>query len=222
MISDRKETGIKYLFYLTRSKIMNKSRLEPLAPLTGVVSVVLVIFGAIVISNYDYLPPAEKVADFLNNNPTRISTGAYLSSISAFFLIWFAGSLRSALILRESGTGRLSTVAFGGGVAAAVAMGTSFTAILSAGLRAGAPGGITPIGAVTMFDFWGQVMGQMFAISLAVLIGATAVISLRTTFFPMWFGWTSVLIAVGLQPPLRTLYFFPQWCGWLWSVSGCI
>ncbi len=180
---------------------MNRSRLERLAPLTGLVSVVLLIIGAVVISNYDYLPPAEKVADYLNGNPSRVSTGAYLASISAFFFIWFAGSVRSALIKGEGGTGRLSTVAFGGGVAAAAAMGISFTAVISAGLRASAPGGITPIGAVTMFDFWGQVMGQMFAISLAVFIGATAVVSLRTGLFPAWFGWVSVLVAFGLITP---------------------
>ena len=180
---------------------MNESRLERLAPLTGVVSVALFVIGSVVISNYDYLPPAEKVADYLNGNANRVSTGAYLASISAFFLIWFAGSVRIALLAREGGTGRLSMVAFGGGVAAAVALGTSFTAVLSAGLRAGAPGGITPIGAVTMFDFWGQAMGQMFAIGLAVLIGATAVVSIRTAVFPAWFGWISALVAFGLLTP---------------------
>ena len=180
---------------------MNESRLEWLAPLTGVVSVALFVIGSVVISNYDYLPPAEKVADYLNGNANRVSTGAYLASISAFFLIWFAGSVRIALLAREGGTGRLSMVAFGGGVAAAVALGTSFTAVLSAGLRAGAPGGITPIGAVTMFDFWGQAMGQMFAIGLAVLIGATAVVSIRTAVFPAWFGWISALVAFGLLTP---------------------
>lgn len=180
---------------------MNKSRLEQLAPLSGLASVVLVIFGAVVISNYDYLPPAEEVADFLNGNPTRVITGAYIAFISAFFLIWFAGSVRSALIAHEGGTGRLSMIAFGGGVAAAVALGISFTAVLSAGLRAGAPGGISPIGAVTMFDLWGQLMGQMFASGLAVLIGATAVVSIRTAVFPTWFGWVSALVAFGLLSP---------------------
>ena len=52
-----------------------------------------------------------------------------------------------------------------------------------------------------MFDFWGQAMGQMFAIGLAVLIGATAVVSIRTTVFPAWFGWVSTLIAFGLLTP---------------------
>jgi hypothetical protein len=197
---------------------MNSSRLERLAPLTGLVSVVLLIIGAVVISNYDYLPSAEKVANFLNGDPTRVSTGAYIASISAFFFIWFAGSVRSALIKQEGGTGRLSTVAFGGGVAAAAALGISFTAIISAGLRASAPGGISPIGAVTMFDFWGQIMGQMFAICLAVLIGATAVVSLRTGFFPAWFGWVSGLVAFGLLTPFA--YFILAFAVvWLLVVS---
>ena len=100
------------------------------------------------------------------------------------------------------GTGRLSMVAFGGGVASAVAIGTAFTSILPAGLRAGTPGGITPEGAVTMFDFWSQVAGQMFAISLAVFIGATAVVSIRTATFPAWFDWVSWLVAFGLLTPV--------------------
>lgn len=192
---------------------MNKSFLERLAPLSGVVSVVLVILGAIVISNYDYLPPAEKVAGFLTGDSSRISTGAYIGSISAFFLIWFSGSLRSALMEREGSTNRLSTVAFGGGVAAAAVMGVSFSAILSAAQRAAAAGGISPIGAVTMFDFWGQAIGQMFAVSLAVLIGAAAVVSLRTGLFPAWFSWASGLVAFGLLSPIAyfVLFFAMAW-----------
>lgn len=197
---------------------MDGSRLERLAPLTGVVSVVLFLVGAVVISNYDFLPPAEKVADYLNSNPTRVYVGAYLASISGFFLIWFAGSVYSALREREGGTGRLSMIAFGGGVASAVALGIAFTSILSAGLRAGAPGGITPVGAVTMFDFWGQIAGQMFAISLAVFIGATAVLSIRTDVFPAWFGWVSVLVAFGLLTPVA--YFILAFAVvWLLVVS---
>jgi hypothetical protein len=52
-----------------------------------------------------------------------------------------------------------------------------------------------------MFDFWGQGAGQMFATSLAVFIGATAVVSIRTAVFPAWFGWVSALVAFGLLTP---------------------
>jgi hypothetical protein len=122
-------------------------------------------------------------------------------SMAAFFLIWFAGSVRSALLKREGGDGQLATVSFGGGLAASVALGISFIGIFAAGLRAGAPGGITPIGAVAMYDFWGQLTGQLFAIFMALFIGATAVVSLRSGLFPAWFGWVSVVVAVGLLSP---------------------
>ncbi|MCJ7534508.1 MAG: hypothetical protein MUO57_03125, partial [Anaerolineales bacterium] len=111
------------------------------------------------------------------------------------------GSVRRALLEHEGGSGRLSTVAFGGGVAASIAIGISFIAIFAAGLRAGTPGGITPVGAIKMFDFWSQLTGQLFSIFMAIFIGATAVVSLRTGLFPTWFGWVSVLVAVGLLTP---------------------
>jgi hypothetical protein len=180
---------------------MNKSRLERLAPLTGAVSVVLLIIGVLAFNYYEFLPSAENIAEFLNGNASRVSAGGYIGSLTAFFLIWFAGSVRSALQEREGGDGQLSMVAFGGGLAASVALGISFIGIFASGLRAGAPGGITPIGAVAMYDFWGQLTGQLFAIFMAVFIGATAIVSLRTAMFPAWFGWVSVLVAVGLLTP---------------------
>ncbi len=42
----------------------------------------------------------------------------------------------------------------------------------------------------------------MFAISLAVFIGATAVVSIRAAVFPTWFGWASALVAFGLLTPV--------------------
>ena len=180
---------------------MKETRLERLAPLSGVISVGLILIGVVVFNNYDFLPPAEKVAAYLNSNPSRAFTGGYIASIAALTLIWFAGSVRRALLEHEGGIGRLSTVAFGGGVATSIAIGISFIAVFAAGMRAGTPGGITPVGAITMFDFWGQVMGQMFGIFMAVFIGATAVVSLRTALFPAWFRWASTVVAFGLLTP---------------------
>jgi uncharacterized membrane protein len=187
---------------------MNKSRLERLAPLTGLISVVLFILSTVVIGFTEYLPPAEKVADFLSGNSSRVSTGGYLGTISAFFMIWFAGSVRSALHEKEGGAGRLSTVAFGGGVAAAVALAFGFSVYGLAGSRAGAVGGISIAEAGTLYDLWELVMGGMLSIFLAVFIGATAVVSIRGALFPAWFGWMSVLIAFGLLTPVAYLFIY--------------
>ncbi len=181
---------------------MNKSRLERLAPLTGVIAVVLFGIGAALLGIYEYLPTADRLVEILSGNATNVLAGGYLGSISAFFLMWFAGSVFSALREREGGTGRLSMVAFGGGVTSGVALAIGFSAILASGARAGTEGGITPVEAVTMYDLYAQVVGGMLAITMAVFIGATAVVSLRTLIFPKWFGWVSALIAFGLLTPV--------------------
>ena len=180
---------------------MNNSRLERLTPLTGAITVVLMIIGVLAFNYYEFLPSAESIANFLNGNASRVSTGGYIGSLAAFFLIWFAGSVRSALQEREAGDGQLSMVAFGGGLAASIALGISFIGIFASGLRASAPDGISPIGALAMYDFWTQLTGQLFSIFMAVFIGATAIVSLRTGLFPRWFGWVSALVAIGLLTP---------------------
>lgn len=180
---------------------MNELRLERLAPLTGLVAVILLLVGTVLIGLYDFLPPADKIANHLNANPGRAATGGYLGTISAFFLIWFAGSVRAVLRQQEGENGWVSEVAFGGGIAGGVIAILLFTSIGSTALRAGAEGGITPIGAITQYDFWSQLGGLAYPVTMAVFIGATAVVSLRTSLFPNWFGWASALIALGLLTP---------------------
>jgi len=80
-------------------------------------------------------------------------------------------------------------------------LGISFIGIFASGLRAGAPGEIAPIAAVTMYDIWSKLTGQLFSIFIAIFIGAMAIISLRTSMFPSWFGWASALIAFELLTP---------------------
>lgn len=180
---------------------MNQNRLDRLSPLSGVLSVLIMVIGILLFNYYEFLPAAESIAGFMNSNASQVSTGGYIASLSTFFLIWFVGSVRSTLVVHEGGSGRLSTIAFGGGLAAAIVLGISFVGLFAMGLRAGAPGGLTPIGAITMYDFWSQLTGQLFSIFMAVFISAAAIISLRTGLFPAWFGWASLIIAFGLLTP---------------------
>lgn len=181
---------------------MNESRLDRLAPLTGLVATILLLAGTVLIGLYDFLPPADKIADYLSANSGRVATGSYLGAISAFFLIWFAGSVRAALREHEGGNGWVSEVAFGGGVAGGVIVILLFTSIGSSALRAGAEGGIDAIGAITLYDFWSQLGGLAYPVTMAVFIGATAVVSLQTSMFPSWFGWVSALVALGMLTPV--------------------
>jgi hypothetical protein len=195
-------TGNPPISYFTdRSNLMNKSRIDRLSPLSGAAAVVIMVAGVLIFNYYEFLPPAEKLAGFFNNNAYGVYAGGYIASLSAFTLLWFAGSVRSVLAEREGGTGHLSTIAFGGGAAASVVLGVSFVGILTSGLRAGAAGGITPIGAVSLYDFYSQLTGQLLPIFMAVFIAATAAVSRRTKLFPAWFDGTSLIVVVGLLTP---------------------
>lgn len=196
---------------------MNESRFEKLAPLAGLGAVIFMMAGAGVFGVYDYLPSAEKLTDIFSDNPSRVLLAGYLGLFSAFFLIWFSGSLFSSLSEQEGGNGRLSMTAFGGGIASGIAMGIGFSAMVSVGARAGAVGGISAAEAVTQYDTYSTILGQMTAFTLAVLIGASGLIFLRTSMVKGWIGWASVLIAIGLLSPFgyAVLAFALVWLVWM-------
>lgn len=184
---------------------MRSSGLERLAPLAGVVSVALMIGGSLIIGFFTYLPSAEQVGEFLNAHATQVSLGGYLGSLSAFFLIWFAASLRGDLRRHEGGDGRLSELAFAGGVASGAVMAVGFSLMSIAGQRAGSAAGITPQGAVILYDSASSIEGAAFAVTIAVTIGATGLLSIRKGAFPAWFGWLSAILALLLLSPIAYL-----------------
>ena len=64
---------------------MKESRLEKLSPLSGLVTVVLFFAAAALnTTTFEYLPPAEEIADNFSANSSRISVGGYLGILSAF------------------------------------------------------------------------------------------------------------------------------------------
>lgn len=185
---------------------MKESRLEKLAPLTGVVAAVLILVpGALVIS-LEYLPPPEKILEFVEDNSTRSLVAGYLGLISSAFLVWFGGSVRNTLRKVEEGTGRLSNIAFGGAVGAAVLVTLAFTAVIGAATRAGAPSGIDVVQATMLMDLFGQLTGTATPFMMAVFLGATAVVSLRANLFPAWFGWLTAFLAFGLVTPINYIF----------------
>jgi hypothetical protein len=185
---------------------MNSSRIAKLAPLSGAASVLLLIAGTGLLGVYDYLPESNRLVEIFSSNSTKVIVIGYLGLFSAALLLWFAGSIYSALNEREGDKGRLSMIAFGGGLASAITSGAGFSALLAVGARAGAADGLSAAVAVTLYDLYGTLLGQMAAFTFAVLVGATGIVSIRTAIFPPWFGWVSLLIALGLVTPLG--YFF--------------
>jgi hypothetical protein len=181
---------------------MGPIRWEKLAPLTGVVAVILWVIGVAILEGADApdtdSPPAEALSYF-QGDENAILAGTFVFMLGALFFLWFVGSLRAALYWAEGRQGRLSATAFAGGIA------TGISALL---LPAG-----SAIGALNNDDLSAEaaqvllMQSDMFfyaaELAAAVLLIATALIALRTQVLPVWLAWITLLIAlVLLIPPI--------------------
>jgi hypothetical protein len=198
---------------------------ERYAPLTGVLAVVLWVIGTIVYqSAVDAKNPAT-LLDSYRNEEGSILVGGFLWLLGTFFFFWFLGSLRARLIALETGVQRLTAIAFGGGVAAAVfgfaLPGPDMAAAIADGADLSGPAAEAI-----------RVVGDTFFIgaemSAAVLLAATGVHALRTRSLPRWLAWVSLVVALVLIIlPIGwagLLFAFPLWVlvvsYLLWSASA--
>jgi hypothetical protein len=185
------------------------------APLTGLGAVVLLLVAAALVGSYEYVPAAETIQGHYTDNATRILFGSFVGVAAAFLLVWFSGSVRVALRAAEGGDGRLSAVAFGGGVVAAVSLAVAHGAVQAAAARAGSDSGITPDAAATLNDLSGTMYTAGMAMGLSVMIAAFAIVTLRSRFMPKWTAWVGIVIALG-GLTIAFIFLIPQV---LWVVA---
>ncbi len=183
--------------------------LERFAPLTGVAAVVLWVVGTYLLEKDDR-PEGKDTAAFVawvEQNDTAIISGAVIFAFGVILFLWMLGSLRAALFAAEGGTGRLSTLAFGSGVATAISMMFTVLPHGQAALDADDTSDTSIEAMVHMGDmFFGGV--EFFAIPMLV---ATGLVALRTGVLPRWLAWFSLVLAL-------ILVIVP--IGWLGVIAG--
>ena len=186
------------------------------APLSGLAFVVLAVVGNALQGSTPALHgDADAVADFYNNKATAIAIGMMLSLISVFFLAWFLAALRRHLRLSEGADGWISPLAGGGGVATLTLLAAGF-ALNSAGALRARENGIAPDVAAVFYDSSLALTGLAASVAMAVLLAATAVITLQFGGLPRWFGWVSAVLAtLGVVTPVSFVLslLFPLWVG---------
>jgi hypothetical protein len=161
---------------------MNESRRERYGAASGFGMVVL---GAAATA-FERAPVTA--ADFAANR-SALLTQSMLFLAGAAVGLWFLGSLRVHLLRAEGGTGRLSNIAFGAGVA------WTTLNMLAQAFQIGAasdPQGAAPTALI-------KTMTAVFTIAnlpLAVMLAAVAVVSLRHHAFATWLGWLAITAAV--------------------------
>jgi hypothetical protein len=177
---------------------MSSSRQERLAPLTGVVFAVI-FYVAISLTGGE--PNADagtvKAVRYWSNHDSKEIATSIGGVIAVVFFVWFAGTLRSRLLVAEGGAGRLANTAwagaliFSGGLLTLVAI--SFTAADTAG---DVPATVTQTLSALNSDLFFPAAGGG-----ALLYLATGLAALRTLALPKWLGWVSIVLGVACFTP---------------------
>lgn len=160
----------------------------------GIVSVILLFvgFGLFTSGAPGFDASGQDWATFFGDHATRIQIGITIIAVAIFFFIWFLGSVRSAIAAAEGGSGRLASIAYGGGLLSA--------GLLVVGLAGGAaaafrPEEIDPNLTRALNDF-GVVIGGPAASALTAFFAATAIAGYRHGALPAPIAGFSALAAI--------------------------
>jgi hypothetical protein len=194
-----------------------RQRWHVLAPLTGLLFVVLAVAAFIIGGETpDTDDSPQKILDFYVDNDASQQWAAALLAWSMVPFLFFLGVLRSTLHAAEGAIARLSAVAFGGGIVLTVGA-LSFAGF---GFTLGdvADDGLTPQAAQALnalnSDFFFPV-----AVGTATLLIATGIASLVSRALPAWLAWAALVIGIVSLTPAG---FFAFLAFLLWIVVTSI
>ncbi len=194
-------------------------------PIAGVLAAVTFVVGLIFVSD----SPGSKDSDAQvvawyadHSHRIGILVGAFVLAFCGLFFLWFASGLRERLRAAEGRGGRVSNVAFGGGIlfvamlwvggAALAAIPASQSFGSNPALKVADIGRIVPslgFGAILVFAAFGAI----------ALIGATSIVSMRTGVLPTWFAWLGIVAIIAL---LFGVVFLPLIALPIWLLAGSV
>jgi hypothetical protein len=175
---------------------MNDDRYVEYGAATGILFVILSVVGfAIVIPTPpDLSAPAQEWSSYFLGHHDAVRAGIVIVAVALFFFIWFLGTLTSLLRI-ATGTPRLPSIAFAGGILGAAGFLVGLSAEAVAAYR---PQGVDPLITRALNDVF--VLSGVAAIpAFTALFAATALVILRSGAFPAWLGWLLAVAAV-VQP----------------------
>jgi hypothetical protein len=181
----------------SRDAWYSERRWERIAPLSGVLAVILWVIAVVVGEAGAGQPDeeAQAVAAFFEENAGTLLTSGFLFMLGAAVFLWFVGSLRSRLLASDP-TGRIAAIVFAAGVATAVLAAAAQAPVIGGAITADETQASLEPGAAEAF--WGLGDGFFTAATtmLAVFFFAAFLAILRTRAFPSWLGWLSLLLAI--------------------------
>ena len=196
---------------------MKSLKLEDLAPLSGAAAAGLLMLTAVLFGSYDYFPSAQRTVEIFTTAAGRALAIGWIGILAGLAMVWFGGSVFSWLKQYESGSGRLAITAMAGGILTGGGLMVAYSIVYTAAGQVSRFGVIDASNAWTMYSVYTGVMGLVHA--LILMIGATGLVALRTKAFPAWFGWASLIIAVGMATPFDYIF---EGVSMLWLVVASL
>jgi hypothetical protein len=192
------------------------SRWERFAPLTGFISVAIIVaVFAIGGETPEGEDGAAKVQSFYLKHHDKHAALAFIMAIAVPFLLLFASSLRSDL-RRAGGTGQFANAAFAGGVLAGVGFAILATVHLALAESAAHARTLATTQTLNVLD------GNDFipiAAGVGLLVLAAGASAVRHGGLPKWLGWIGIVIGIAAFTPAG---FFALLAGGLWILIASI
>jgi hypothetical protein len=184
---------------------------ERWTPAAGVLAVACWVVGLIIAGDIDSKDKGSELLAYYQAHDGKLLVGGIVWLIGTALFLWFLGALRARLLAAEGPDGRLTSVAFAGGVATAICFALDVGPDMSGALSNDDldASGARAVHSISDAFFLGA---EYLA---PVLLTATALVALRTGVFARWFAWLSLLIAfVMLIAPIgwaALVFAFPIW-----------
>ena len=198
---------------------MSDSRWDRWGPIAGIAFVILLFVGLnLAVSD---LPsgddPVSKFLSYYNDSGKRAQAivGGYLMVLAGLFFLWFIASLRVRLLAVEGAPGRLTSIAFAGGLALTVFImlaGVTFISI-AGDISFGGEKFTSPDAARYLPELGYPILVICGAFAAIAMIDAASILIVRTGVLPQWIGWFGFLAAIVL---LVGVFFVPMVALLLW------
>ena len=196
----------------------SERRWERLAPLSGIVAVVLFVVGFIVFEVVGDTPGGDGTAAeylaYFRDEEGSIWIGSWIFLVGIVFFLWFLGSVRASLFRAEGRVGRVTSIAYAAGVGAALLLTAALGAHISGAIAADENDTLSPQTAETLW--WagdGFFVGATFF--LGAFLAASAILALRTRVLPRWFGIVTAILALASLVPFVSwavlIFAMPLW-----------
>jgi hypothetical protein len=183
---------------------MGKSKREWLVPLTGIGFVVIALVSFVLQGDTPGTDDsAKKVAEFFDDNSTKLMIGAALQALAGTLYVFFAAYLRKVLRAAEGEGGILSAAAFGGALIFVTGLAADATLVFG---MADAAEDLPPAALQTMNGIYSGWFLPMAA-GLIVFLWSVAISILRHGALPKWLGWLTLAMAIVAVTPIGFFVF---------------